>query len=78
MMEPLTTLERQALDRLRARGHLTVGQRVDRFSAHTRGLQSTDVFTPVARGLERRGLVKLSRPNPRGPLVMTLPEGGDA
>ena len=67
----LTTLEKQALELCRERGQVRLGQRMDK-QAVLRGMQQCEVFTPVAMGLHRRGLVDIFRPEKIGPKYMTL------
>lgn len=73
--DPLTSSQQQAMALLKQRGQLTVGQKLDFFvsdEAKRRGLRRTDVLRSVAIGLQKRGLVILTRPDRRGPMVMTL------
>jgi hypothetical protein len=70
--DPLTTLQKEAMAKLAEKGRLIVGNRLDVMTGDvmkTRGLRRCDVFTSVARGLQRRGLVKLTRPK-TGPMIM--------
>lgn len=77
-MNPLTENERKALLLAKQKGALTVGQTLIIHAAAPGNFSRPDIFSPVARGLERRGLALLTRPNRRGPLVMTLTEKGQS
>lgn len=71
-MQPLTALEREAYAKLQQRTVLIVGQRVPKDLARLRNLNQPDVFLSVAEGLVRRGLAVITRPDKRGPKVITL------
>lgn len=79
--DPLTSSQQAAMALLRRCGSVTVGQRPDPFSQKaiaSGAFACNQVFLPVAKGLAKRGLVNLTRPDKRGPLVMTLREPAHA
>lgn len=69
---PLTTLEAQALARLRRDKMLTVGQRLPADLVARHRLRQPDVMLSVAVGLQCRGLAFISRPDRRGPKILNL------
>jgi hypothetical protein len=68
----LSLKESVALEMLREKGTLTVGQPVARSRRLRYGLPTTHVLTSVAQGLERKRLVVVYRPEKGGPCKMTL------